>query len=56
VKFGKDTQKKNQRQFQKEVEESGGVYRIIRTYDEFMQWYAIRRGAQILTKDLNAWK
>ena len=35
----KDKQSEAQRKYQEDVEAAGGVYIIVRTFDEFLQWY-----------------
>lgn len=37
VKFGKDRQSEVQKQFQKEIEEMGAIYIIVRTWEDFYQ-------------------
>ncbi len=39
IKFGKDTQSDDQKEYQESIEKAGGVYIIVRTFDEFIQWY-----------------
>jgi hypothetical protein len=39
VKFKRDRQSDYQRQFQKEIERSGGQYWLIRTFDQFLETY-----------------
>ena len=39
VKAGRDKLSKYQERTRKEVERSGGVYIMVRTFDEFMNWY-----------------
>ena len=39
VKIGRDKQSPKQKQFQEEVERSGGKYFIVRSFDEFMNQY-----------------
>lgn len=35
----KDSQSEKQKKYQREVEASGGLYKIVHNFDEFMQWY-----------------
>lgn len=35
----KDSQSEKQKKYQCEVEASGGLYKIVHNFDEFMQWY-----------------
>jgi len=44
VKYGKDRQSEAQRKYQKSIEDAGGVYIIIRNFDEFKKWYDIFAG------------
>lgn len=39
VKVGRDRQSEAQRQYQNEVEAAGCIYLIVRTFEEFYQWY-----------------
>jgi hypothetical protein len=39
IKIGKDFQKLNQKQYQKQVELAGGIYWIIRSFQEFYDKY-----------------
>ena len=39
IKVGRDVQSEHQKQTQKEVEASGGVYLIVRSFEGFMEWY-----------------
>jgi len=39
VKIGKDRQSEWQKRTQAEVEASGGVYLVVKTFDDFMEWY-----------------
>ena len=39
VKFGKDVQSQVQKEYQASIEKAGGVYIIVRTFDEFVVWY-----------------
>lgn len=40
IKFGKDTQKRRQKSFEKRVLQAGGVYYQIHTWEEAEQWWA----------------
>lgn len=44
IKFGKDTQKADQKKYQADVERNGGIYLIIHTFEEFLIWYVKRYG------------
>ncbi len=35
IKYGKDRQSDDQKKFQKEIENSGGIYMIVRTWEDF---------------------
>jgi len=39
IKYGKDRQSDVQKAYQEAVERAGGVYIIVRTFDEFVVWY-----------------
>jgi hypothetical protein len=39
VKYGKDVQSQVQKEYQASIEKAGGVYIIVRTFDEFVVWY-----------------
>lgn len=39
IKYGKDRQSDVQKAYQAEVERAGGVYIIVRTFDQFYEWY-----------------
>lgn len=39
IKYGKDRQSEAQKQYQASVESAGGVYLIVRTFDEFLEWW-----------------
>ena len=39
VKVGKDRQRPDQVKYQQAVERAGGVYIIVKSFDEFYQWY-----------------
>lgn len=39
VKWGKDTQKPNQKEYQREVEQAGGLYYIVRDFEQFYDIY-----------------
>lgn len=39
VKFGKDRQSPDQKRFQDQIEAMGGIYIIVRTWDEFIQQF-----------------
>lgn len=39
VKIGRDRQSEAQKEYQKKIEAAGGIYLIVRTFDEFLQWY-----------------
>lgn len=44
IKFGKDTQKKDQKEYEKKVIENGGIYVIWKTFEDFLIWYTARYG------------
>ncbi len=39
VKIGKDRQSEAQKEYQLQVEQSGGIYLIVRSWKEFINWY-----------------
>lgn len=39
VKIGTDRQSDEQKRYQKQVEDAGGIYYIARTFEEFLKWY-----------------
>jgi preprotein translocase subunit SecA len=39
VKFGRDRQRPEQRQYQEAIERAGGLYVIATSFDQFYQWY-----------------
>lgn len=39
IKYGKDVQSQVQKDYQAAIEKAGGVYIIVRTFDEFVEWY-----------------
>jgi hypothetical protein len=39
IKYGKDRQSDVQKEYQAAIERAGGVYIIVRTFDEFVEWY-----------------
>ncbi len=39
IKAGKDRQSEDQKRYQEQVERAGGVYLIIRTFEEFYSWF-----------------
>jgi len=39
IKYGKDRQSEAQKQYQASVEKAGGVYLIVRTFDDFLEWW-----------------
>ena len=39
IKYGKDRQSEAQKQYQSSIEKAGGVYLIVRTFDEFLEWW-----------------
>lgn len=39
IKFGKDTQSKEQKEYEQEVKSAGGVYELIKTFNQFIEWY-----------------
>lgn len=44
IKFGRDTQKVDQKKYQADVERNGGVYIIVKTFEDFLIWYVGRYG------------
>lgn len=44
IKFGRDTQKPDQVKYQKDVEKNGGIYIIVKTFEEFIIWYVSKKG------------
>ena len=39
IKAGKDRQSEAQRRYQESIERNGGVYMIVRTFEDFLNWY-----------------
>lgn len=39
IKVGKDWQSDHQKEYQAEVEQAGGTYLIVRTFDQFYNWF-----------------
>ena len=39
IKVGRDTQRDEQKDYQAEIERTGGIYLIVRTFDGFVEWY-----------------
>ena len=39
IKYGKDVQSQVQKEYQASIERAGGVYIIVRSFDEFVVWY-----------------
>ena len=39
IKYGKDKQSDVQREYQESIERAGGVYIIVRSFDEFVEWF-----------------
>lgn len=39
IKYGSDKQRPEQKQYQEQVERAGGIYMIVRCFDEFYYWY-----------------
>lgn len=46
IKFGKDRQSDDQKEYQKSVEKAGGLYSIVRTFEEFENQYLAIDNAQ----------
>jgi len=44
IKFGRDTQKKGQIKYQQDIERNGGIYIIVKTFEEFLIWYVSKCG------------
>lgn len=44
IKFKRDKQSEVQSQYQKDYEASGGVYIIVKTFEDFLVWYVKRYG------------
>lgn len=44
IKFGKDKQRPDQIKYQQDVERNGGVYIIVKTFEEFIIWYTKQYG------------
>jgi hypothetical protein len=40
IKYKKDVQSQVQKDYQASIERAGGVYIIVRTFDEFVVWYS----------------
>lgn len=44
IKYGKDTQKADQKKYQQDIERNGGIYVIFKTFEDFLIWYVGRYG------------
>jgi hypothetical protein len=44
IKYGRDTQKADQKKYQEDVERNGGIYVIWKTFEDFLIWYVSRYG------------
>ena len=42
VKIGADRQSEAQKEYQRNIEQAGGVYFIARCFDEFVEWYKLK--------------
>jgi len=57
IKFGKDTQKADQKKYQADVERNGGVYIIVKTFEDFLVWYVKQYGRpEVMQKAINELK
>lgn len=57
IKFGKDTQKVDQKKYQADVEKSGGMYIIVKCFEDFLIWYVARYGRpEIMQKAIDRLK
>ena len=39
IKIGADRQSEDQKRYQESIERAGGVYKIVKNFDEFIEWY-----------------
>jgi hypothetical protein len=39
IKYGKDRQSDVQKEYQESIERAGGIYIIVRSFDEFVEWF-----------------
>lgn len=39
IKYGKDKQSQAQKEYQSKIESSGGIYLIVKDFEDFYQWY-----------------
>ena len=39
IKHGADEMSSEQKEYQKKVEAAGGVYIVVRTFEDFLNWY-----------------
>lgn len=44
IKFGKDTQRKDQKTYQQDIERNGGTYIIVKSFADFLKWYVSKLG------------
>jgi len=44
IKFGRDTQKADQKKYQYDIEKNGGIYLIVKSFEEFLIWYVKKKG------------
>lgn len=44
IKFGNDRQRTDQKKYQEDVERNGGIYLIVKTFEDFLIWYVNKCG------------
>lgn len=44
IKFGNDRQRPDQKKYQEDVERNGGIYLIVKTFEDFLIWYVNKCG------------
>lgn len=47
IKFGRDTQKEDQKKYQELVTKNGGEYVIFKTFEDFLIWYVYKFGRPV---------
>ena len=51
IKFGKDTQKEKQKEYQELVTKNGGEYVIFKTFQDFLIWYVSKFGSPAIMQE-----
>lgn len=57
IKYGKDTQKIDQKKYEQDIVNNGGIYKIVKTFEEFLIWYVSLKGRpEIMQQAINELK